>query len=82
MSYTNNEDIKIDNSIIQITSNKKDTKKLIINYIIYNKKQIVIDLLNRLDFSIMAISKIFLLDLEMNDLNMSKLLLFAKDKGI
>ena len=68
MSYTNNEDIKIDNSIIQITSNKKDDTKKINNKlynidtntyenIIYNKKQIAIDLLNKLDSSIMAISK-------------------------
>ncbi len=68
VSYINNEDIKIDNSVIQIISNKKDNTKKINNKlfnidtntyenIIYNKKQIAIDLLNRLDSSIMAISK-------------------------
>ncbi len=68
VSYINNEDIKIDNSIIQITSNKKDDNKKINNKlynidtntyenIIYNKKQIDIDLLNRLDSSIMTIGR-------------------------
>ncbi len=68
MSYTNNEDIKIDNSMIKITSNKKDNIKKInsklynantntYENIIYNKQQVAIDLLNKLDFSIMAISK-------------------------
>lgn len=68
VSYTNNEDIKIDNSMIKITSNKKDNIKKInsklynantntYENIIYNKQQVAIDLLNKLDFSIMAISK-------------------------
>ena len=68
VSYINNEDIKIDNSVIEITSNKKDDTKKINNKlfnintntyenIIYNKKQVAIDLLNRLDSSIMTISK-------------------------
>lgn len=68
VSYINNEDIKIDDSEIQITFNKKDDNRKINNRlynidtntyenIIYNKKQIAIDLLNKLDSYILSINK-------------------------
>lgn len=64
----NNEVIKIENSVNQIATNKKDNVKKINNKlynidtntyenIIYNKKQISIDLFNKLDSSIMNIGK-------------------------
>ena len=68
VSYTNDEVVKIEKSINQISNDKKDNTKKIndkvynvdtntYENIIYNKKQIAIDLFNRLDSSIMAISK-------------------------
>lgn len=64
----NNEVINIETSVNQIATNKKDNTKKINNKlynidintyenIIYNKKKIAIDLFDRLDYSIMAISK-------------------------
>lgn len=68
VSYINNEVIKIENSVNQIATNKKDNTKKINNKlynidtntyenIIYNKKKIAIDLFDKLDFSIMTISE-------------------------
>lgn len=68
VSYINNEVIKIENSVNQIATNKKDNTKKINNKlynidtntyenIIYNKKKIAIDLFDKLDSSIMTISE-------------------------
>lgn len=68
VSYINNEVIKIENSVNQITTNKKDNVKKInsklynvntntYENIIYNKKKIAIDLFDKLDSSIMTISE-------------------------
>jgi len=68
VAYTNDEVIIIENSVNQIATNKKDDSKKINNKlynintntyenIIYNKKKVAIDLFDKLDSSIMHISK-------------------------
>ncbi len=68
VSYINNEVINIENSVNKIATNKKDNTKKVnkklynidtntYENIIYNKKKIAIDLFDKLDSSIMAISK-------------------------